>query len=175
MALRPKVEEALNQQIKAEFSAQHTYLSMAAYFYAQDMTGFARWLRHHADEEEFHAMKIYDFIHDRGGQAKLLGVDAPKTEWNSPLEALQDALKHEKHVTDLINKLVELAEKEKDHASFSFLQWYVDEQVEEEAIVQAVIADLERVGDFKPMLVMLDRELGRQVVGGGETGESDES
>jgi ferritin len=170
--LKARVEEALNKQIKAELTAQHTYLSMASYFYDQDMTGFARWLRHHADEEEFHAMKIYDFIHDRGGRAKLLGVDAAKTDWSSPLEVLQDALKHEQHVTDLINKLVELASAENDHATFSFLQWYVDEQVEEEAIVQAIIHDLERIGDFKPMLVTLDRELGRQVNEG--AGEEEE-
>lgn len=168
--LKAKMAEALNEQINAEFMAHFTYLSMAAYFYAQNLMGFARWLRHHAEEEHFHAMKIYDFIHERGGHAELKALQAPKTQWGSALEVFEDALKHEQHVTELIHKLVDLAAAERDHATASFLKWYVDEQVEEEAIVDAVIQDVKRIGDFTPMLVMLDRELGRQA----DSGEEDE-
>lgn len=159
---KEKVQQALNDQVNAELSAYYTYLSMAAYFYAENLPGFAAWMRHHAEEEEFHAMKIYDFINERGGKVVLQPIAGPKTTWETPLEAFEDAFKHERHVTELINKLVDLAIAEGDHATNSFLQWYVDEQVEEEAVVDAVVQDLKRIGDFGPGIFMLDRELAVQ-------------
>jgi len=158
--LSPKMQEALNAQVNAEFSAFYTYLSMSAFFEAESLSGFATWMLHHAEEEQMHAMKIYNFINERGGQVELRGLGDPKTKWDSPLAAFEDALEHERKVTYLINQLVNLAIEENDHATNSFLQWFVDEQVEEEKVVDDVIQDLKRVGDSNLAIFMLDRELG---------------
>ena len=155
-----KMQAALNNQINAEFSAFYTYLSMSAHFEAENLPGFATWMGHHAEEEQMHAMKIYDYVNERGGKVQLQAIDTPKTSWDSPLDAFEDALEHERHVTHLINKLVDLAIEESDHATNSFLQWFVDEQVEEEKVVDDVIQDLKRVGDSNLAIFMLDRELG---------------
>jgi ferritin len=157
--LSKKIQKALNDQVNAELSAYYTYLSMSAFFEDQNLRGFAAWMRHHSDEEMVHAMKIYDFINERRGRVMLQPIAQPKTDWESSLAAFEDALEHEKHVTKLINDLVDLSIKDSDHATNSFLQWFVDEQVEEEAVVDAVIQDLKRVGDFGPGLFLLDREL----------------
>ncbi|MCY4526710.1 MAG: ferritin, partial [Anaerolineaceae bacterium] len=114
----------------------------------------------HADEEMVHAMKILDYINERNGRVLLLPLDQPQIDWESPLDVFQSALKHEQHVTQLINDLVLLSSQENDQASFSFLQWFVDEQVEEEALVDAAVQDLKLVGDYGPGLFLLDRELG---------------
>jgi ferritin len=116
-------------------------------------------MRNHSDEEMVHAMKIYDFINERRGRVTLQAIAQPRNSWDSSLAAFEDALEHEKHVTALIDQLVDLSIKESDHATNSFLQWFVDEQVEEEAVVDAAIQDLKRVGDFPPGLFLLDREL----------------
>lgn len=158
--LTEKIQQALNDQLNAELQAYYTYLSVSAYFEDQNLKGFAAWMRNHSDEELMHAMKIYDFINARRGRVQLQAIPQPRIEWESALEAFEDALKHEQHVTHLINKLVELATQENDYATHSFLQWFVDEQVEEEAIVDDVIQDLRRVGDYGPGLFLLDRELG---------------
>lgn len=160
--LKPEVEAALNEQINAELGAYYTYLSMAAYFYAENLNGFAAWMRHHSDEEQFHAMKIYDYINERGGTVELKPISGPPTTWDSPVAAFEDALKHEQHVTHLINKLVDLSIEHSDHATNSFLQWFVDEQVEEEDVVDTVLQDLKRVGESGVALFMLDRELSQQ-------------
>jgi ferritin len=164
------MQDALNTQINAELHAFYTYLSMSAYFESEGYPGFAAWMRHHSDEEMVHAMKIYDYIIDRRSSVKLKAISEPRTEWSRPLEVLEDALKHEQHVTKLINDLVALARDERDYATDSFLQWFVDEQVEEEQIVDAIIQDLEHIGDFGPGLYMLDRELGHP---SGEAAEED--
>lgn len=161
--LKPAIQEALNNQINAEFQAFYTYLSMSAYFEAENLPGFAAWMHHHATEEQAHAMRIYNFVNERKGRIKLQALSQPRTEWSNAVEALEDALKHEEHVTDLINKLVDIAIKHSDHATNSFLQWFVDEQVEEENIVDNLLQDLKRIGDFGPGLFMLDRELAGQV------------
>lgn len=173
--MNEKVQAALNAQINMELGAFYTYLAMAAYFESEALPGFAAWMHHHADEEMMHAMKIYDFVHRRRGRVLLTAIAAPKTEWASPLEAMQGALGHEQKVTAAINALVELSRAEGDHATASFLQWYVDEQVEEEEIVDAAIQKLRRIGDFGPGLYMLDKEMGEQAGGEGEAGEEDAS
>ncbi len=157
--LSEKMQDALNAQINMELSAYYTYLSMAAHFQAETLTGFSAWMYHHAQEEMGHAMKIYDYINDRRGRVKLLALAAPPSDWKTILAAFEDALKHEQKVTASINKLVDLALQEGDHATHSFLKWFVDEQVEEEAVVDAAIQDLKRIGDFGPGIFMLDREL----------------
>ncbi len=164
--LKEKVQAALNEQVNAEFSAFYTYLSMAAHFQAENLPGFAAWMHNHAQEELVHAMKIYDFINERNGRVELKPLAGPKTHWATPVEAFEDALRHEQHVTHLINQLVDLAIAESDHATNSFLQWFVDEQVEEEAVVDAVLQDLRRVGDSNLAIFMLDRELGAGIGSG---------
>ena len=159
--LSSKIKDALNAQINAELFAFYTYLSMSAYFAAEGYPGFAAWMRHHSDEEMVHAMKIYNYIIDRRGIVKLDALEAPRTAWDKPLDVVRDALKNEQTVTKLINDLVALAREEHDYATDSFLKWFVDEQVEEEQIVDAIIQDLEHIGDFGPGLYMLDRELSR--------------
>ena len=144
--LSETMQQALNNQINMEIGAFYTYLSMSAHFQSEGLEGFARWMKHHSDEEMVHAMKLYQYIQDRRGKVTLQTVNAPPTAWASPLAVFEDALKHEQMVTASINALVDKARDERDHATTSFLQWFVDEQVEEEAIVDAAISDLRRVG-----------------------------
>jgi len=166
-----KIEEAFNKQINAETFSAYLYWSMAAYFDSVDLPGFANWMRLQGQEEMTHAAKFYDFIRDRGGRVRLTAIEAPKGDWASPLEAFKDAYKHEQKVTGLIHDLVELAGEEKDHAAANFLQWFVAEQVEEEANADRIVKVLERIGEAAGPLLMLDRELGGRSAGG--AGESE--
>lgn len=158
--LSDKMQEALNAQINAELFSSYLYLSMAAYFYAENFPGFANWMRVQEQEERTHAYKFYNYIVSRNGRVNLRPIEGPQVEWASPLAAFEDAYQHERNVTGLIHKLVDLALSEGDHATHSFLKWFVDEQVEEEASVGAVVQDLRRAGDSPHILFMLDRELG---------------
>jgi len=158
-----KMEEALNAQVNAELYSAYLYLSMESYFQSLNLNGFANWMRVQTQEEVSHAMKIYDFINERGGRALLKGIDAPPTEWNSPLAVFKAAYAHEQKVTGLINGLVDLAIKEKDHATNSFLQWFVNEQVEEEASADEIVQQLKMMEKAPGGMFMLDRELGQRV------------
>lgn len=158
--MNKKVEKALNEQVNMELGAYYTYLSMSSHFQSTGFPGFAAWMGHHASEEMVHAMKIYDYIHRRNGNVKLMKIDAPQHSWDSPLAAFEDAYKHERKVSTSIDNLVKLAREENDNATESFLQWFVDEQVEEEEIVSNAIDQLKLIGDFGPGLFLLDRELG---------------
>ncbi|GIL14632.1 MAG: ferritin [Chloroflexota bacterium] len=160
--LSEKMQAALNAQINMEFFASYQYLAMAAYFESENLMGFANWMHMQSQEENMHAMKFYHYVNDRRGRVTLQALDMPKTAWSSPLEAFEDALKHEQKVTAKINALVDLAIQESDHATNSFLKWFVDEQVEEEANVDAVIQDLKRIGSASQGLFMLDRELAQR-------------
>lgn len=155
-----KVLKLLNEQVNHEFYAAYLYLSMSANFESKSLKGFANWMRVQYEEELIHALKIFDFIGDRGEQAILTQIATPKASWKSPLEAFADAYKHEQKVTALINNLVDVAEKAKDRASYSFLQWYVDEQVEEEAQTSELVDKLKMIKDNAHALLMLDNELG---------------
>jgi ferritin len=157
--LSEKMQAALNAQINAELYSSYLYLSMAAYFEAQNLMGFANWMNKQSGEETTHGMKFYNYIHSRRGRVTLTALEGPKTEWKSSLAVFEDSLKHEQKVTGLINKLMDLAIAESDHATISFLKWFVDEQVEEESNVDAVIQDLKRIGDAPQGLFILDREL----------------
>jgi ferritin len=154
-----KIQEALNKQINAELYSSYLYLSMSSYFQSINLNGFANWMRCQAQEELVHAMKFYNFINDRGGIVKLAPIEGPPIKWNSPLHAFQEAYAHEEKVTGLINDLVELTMKQKDHASVTFLQWFVNEQVEEEASADGVVQQLKLAGDVGSGLFMIDREL----------------
>jgi ferritin len=157
-----KMEKAFNGQINAELYSAYLYLSMEAHFKSKNLNGFAGWLRIQAQEEVKHAMKFYDHILERGGSVTLKAIDEPKIEWKTALEAFEDAYKHEQKVTGLINGLVDLSYTEKDYASRSFLKWFVDEQVEEEASAGEVVAKLKMIKDMPGALLMLDHHMGKR-------------
>jgi ferritin len=162
VALTKVMQDALNTQIRSEFASAYTYLAMSAHCAAQSLNGFARWLRVQAQEEAGHAMKIYDYLEDRGGRVALQAVDRPPAEWNAPLDLFQDVLAHERKVTAEIDALYALALQEKDYASQAFLQWFVTEQIEEEKTATQVVETLRLVGDRREALIMVDRELGQR-------------
>ena len=158
-----KMEEALNGQVNAELYSAYLYLSMESYFKSLNLNGFAGWMRVQTQEEAAHAMKIYDFINERGGRAILKAIEGPETEWDSPLAVFEAVYVHEQKVTGLINDLVDLAIKEKDHATNTFLQWFVNEQVEEESSADEVVQQLKMMENAPGGMFMLDRELGQRV------------
>ena len=161
--INKKMEEALNGQVNAELYSAYLYLSMESYFKSLNLNGFANWMRVQTQEEIVHATKIYDFINERGGRAILKAIEGPPTTWDSPRAVFEAAYKHEQKVTGLINDLVDLAIKEKDHASNTFLQWFVNEQVEEEASADAIVQQLKMMESAPGGLFMLDRELAQRV------------
>lgn len=161
--LKKKVENALNKHLNAEFYSSYLYLSMAAYFESINLKGFANWMRVQAQEELVHAIKFYDFIIERGGKAVLSSIEGPSTKWQSPLAVFEHAYKHEQKVTGLINNLVDLSIAEQDHATNNFLQWFIAEQVEEEASADEVVQKIKLMGDASGGLFMLDQELAQRV------------
>lgn len=154
-----KMEKALNGQVNAELYSSYLYLSMSAYFESLKLKGFANWMRVQAQEEAVHAMKIYDHIIERSGRVILRAVEAPPTGWDSPLAVFEQVYSHERKVTGLINDLVDLATSENDPATKSFLQWFVDEQAEEEDSANQVLQKLKLVGEAPDGLFMIDGEL----------------
>ena len=161
--LSEKTQKALNDQMSFEAYSAYIYMSMAAYFDSIDLTGFASWMKVQFREEMFHASKFYDFINGRGGRVLLATIDAPPIEWDSPQAAFENALEHERIVTGRINDMVSAALKEKDHATANFLQWFVAEQVEEEASVDTVVQRLKLADGAPGALFLLDQELGQRV------------
>jgi ferritin len=158
-----KIEKAINEQINAELYSAYLYLAMDAYFAAEGLAGFAHWMRMQVQEEMFHAMKMYDFLNERGGRVALAAIARPPADWKSPLDVFEEVAGHEAKVTGLINSLVNLALAEKDHATNIFLQWFVTEQVEEEASAGAVLQKLKLIGTDASGLFVLDREMGQRV------------
>ena len=158
-----KMEKALNDQINAELYSAYLYLSMVAYFESENLPGFATWMRAQTQEEVMHAMKMYDYVNERGGRVILKAIDEPPAKWESPLAAFEAAYKHEQLVTGRINDLVDLAIEEKDHAANTFLQWFVNEQVEEETSADAVVQQLKMAEGAPGALFMIDREMGQRV------------
>jgi len=158
-----KMQDAMNEQIKWELYSAYLYMAMSAQFLSTNLMGFANWMRVQAQEETVHALKFYDFINQRGGRVELRAVDAPPKEWESPLTIFREAYAHERIVTGRIGDLVDLARKERDHASEIFLQWFVTEQVEEEASADEVVQELKRIEGNSGALFMLDRELAQRV------------
>ena len=161
--LNKKIEDAFNVQMNWELYSAYLYLSMAAYFDSINLPGFANWMRIQVQEELAHAMKFYDHLNDRSGRVKLQTIKAPETDWESPLAAFEDTLEHEQEVSLKINKLVKLTRDELDTAAEIFLQWFVTEQVEEEASADKAIQDLKLAADAPGALVMLDREMAQRV------------
>ena len=157
--MKPKVEKALNEQIHAEFFSFYLYLSVAAYFTSNHLDGFAHWMRIQAQEEFNHAMKLFDYLNERGGTVELLPLDGPTRDWPSPSAAVESVLNHERAISGRINALVDLATAETDHATTVMLHWYVNEQVEEEATADTLFHQVKMVESSPHGLLMIDREL----------------
>jgi len=157
--LAQKVQDALNDQMNAELYSAHLYLSMAAYFESVNLSGMAQWMLAQAREETEHGLKFFKYINDRNGRVELGGIDAPQKDWKTPLAVFEDAYAHEQKVTAKIAALVDLAAGAKDHATTVFLNWFVSEQVEEEAGVLRIIERIKLAKDAPGALFMIDREL----------------
>lgn len=160
--LSSKMQDVLNRQINAEMYSSYLYLSMSAYFEANSLKGMAHWMRIQAQEEEIHAMKLYDFVNNRDGRVVLAEIAAPKTEWVDPIEAFEDAYKHELKITGLINDLMNTAVAEKDHAAHDYLEWFANEQVQEESDAKLIVDQLKMVGGQGLGLFMIDQQLGQR-------------
>ncbi|MEO0078960.1 MAG: ferritin [candidate division WOR-3 bacterium] len=157
-----KIEEAFNDQVKYELESAYIYLSMSAWFATQGLDGMARWMSAQTQEELTHAMRFYKHIIERGGQVKLQPIAQPPLEWKSALDVFEAAYKHEQFITGRIDLLMKLSHEENDFASRSLLQWFVDEQVEEEESTSRVAQQLKLVGSDGRGVLMLDRELGQR-------------
>ena len=157
-----RTQEALIRHANAEFYSSYLYLSMSAYFRSINLPGFAHWMRVQAREELAHALKFYDHVIERGGRANLQLVEAPPAQWDSPLVVFEDTYRHEQKVTGLISQLVDEAVQTRDHATSNFLQWFVSEQVEEEASADAIVQRLKLVGNAPGGLLIVDNELAQR-------------
>jgi ferritin len=158
-----KMESAINEQINWELYSSYLYMSMAAYFESINLKGCSSWMRKQAMEELTHVKRFYDFLTARGGRVLLSEIKAPPTEWETPLTVFEETLKHEQHVTSRINDLVDLSLELRDHATNSFLKWFVDEQVEEEESVDEVLQSLKLNESNPGGLFMIDKELAQRV------------
>lgn len=172
--LKSKIEKVLNKQINAELWSAYLYLSMSAYFESTNLDGFANWMKAQAQEEVSHAMRLYNHVVDRGGRVKLSAIDDVPNEWDSPVEVFEETYEHEQKVTSLINNLVDLAKSENDHATLNMLQWFIDEQVEEEDSADEILQKLKLIGDNTSGLFMLDQELGQRKFTGDITAQQTE-
>ena len=160
--LTETVEKALNEQINRELFSAYLYLSMAADFESKNLAGFAKWMKAQSAEELNHAMKLFNYVLERGGHVELMAIEKPQQTWESPLKAFQDAYDHERFITQSIYSLLEIAQSAKDYGTMEFLQWYVKEQVEEEAQADHIVKKLEMINDAPAGMLMLDHELGQR-------------
>ena len=156
------MQNAINEQIKDELYSAYLYLSMAAYFEATGLPGFARWMRVQSQEEVDHAMKFFDFVNERGGRVELRPIEQPTVEFESPLAVFEATYEHEQKVTGLIHNLYALAMEENDYAAQVMLHWFIDEQVEEEKTINEILGRLELAGDDRTALLILDEQMGRR-------------
>jgi ferritin len=160
--LAKDLEAKLNQQVNAELFSSYLYLSMAAYFDSINLEGFAHWMRVQTAEENEHGLMFFDYINERNGRVLLTKIEGPKTDWKSPLDAFEEAYEHEKHISELIDNLVNHAREIQDNATDEFLQWFVEEQVEEEVSTYRIVQQLKLIGDDRAGLYLLDRELAKR-------------
>ena len=156
------MQDAISEQINKELYSSYLYLSMAAYFENKNLGGFAQWMRVQEGEEREHAMKFFNFLLDRGGQVSLKAIDAPPASWKSDIELFKEVAAHEAKVTGLINALYELALKEKDYPAQVLLQWYINEQVEEEKNAAEIVSRLEMIERHETAVLQLDHQLSKR-------------
>jgi ferritin len=164
MVLGTEVQKAINEQINDELYSAYLYLSMSAYCDTSNLLGFAHWMRLQSQEELTHAMKLFDFVHDRGGQALLKAINQPPADFKSPLDVMEQALAHERQVSQMIHRLYEFATNEKDYATLAQLQWFLLEQVEEEKRASEIVQQIKLAGNQGPALLLLDRQLGSRTL-----------
>ena len=160
--IKQNLEKAINKQINAELWSGYLYLSMSAYFESLNLGGFAQWMRIQAQEEVGHAMRFYKHIIERRGRVTVGAINAPPSNWKSPLHAFEEAFKHEQKVTGMIDDIADIAKKENDYATTSMLKWFIDEQVEEELSTDTIVQKLKMIGTNTGALYMLDHELGER-------------
>ena len=156
------MQDAINEQIKNEFYSAYLYLSMSAYFEAKNLPGFANWTRVQFAEEQGHALKLYDFVLERGGKVSLMTIDQPPTEWSTNLQVFEQIYAHEQKVTGLIHSLYETALAEKDYAAQMMLQWFITEQVEEEKNASTIVEQLKLIDARGTAVLMLDHQLAKR-------------
>jgi ferritin len=161
--LNKRVEAALNDQVNKEFYSAYLYLSMSSYFEEKNLQGFSNYMKVQYQEEVSHAMKIFNYIMERGGRAILQPIDEVKVDWKDVIEVFEDTCEHEKFITDSINTLVDISQEERDHATVNMLQWFVSEQVEEEATPNGILEQLKMVDGKGAGLFMIDREQSARV------------
>lgn len=157
--LKQTIEKALNKQVELEASSSQFYLAMASWAETQGLTGSAKFLYEHSDEERFHMLKLIKFINERGGKAKIPALSAPPISFKGLKSIFESLLEHELNVTDSINNVVDQCLSEKDYTTHNFMQWYVSEQLEEEALARTIIDKLNMIGEDKGGLYMFDRDL----------------
>jgi ferritin len=157
------MEKALNDQVNAELFSSYLYLAMSAWFVRKNLPGFAHWMYIQTQEEATHGLMLFNFINERGGTAELKAITKPEPVWKDPIEVFEAVLKHEQKVTGLINNLVDIAIQEKDHATNNKLQWFVSEQVEEEANATEILEQLKIIAGKGQGLLLMDRELKARV------------
>ena len=160
--MKQAVQEAVNEQIKHELESAYVYLSMSAHFEAENLPGFARWMRLQAQEELGHAMRLFDYMNDRGGRVVLQAVEQPPAKFESPLKVFEQALEHEQKVTVLIERLYEIAHENRDYATQVQLNWFLTEQVEEENSAELIVEQMRMAGSDRAALLMLDHKLGQR-------------
>ncbi len=160
--IEKRMQDEINKQINEELFSAYLYQSMSAYFEDLNLKGFAAWFTFQSKEEMMHANKFYNFLVERGGRIELEAIEKPQKEWDSPLAAFEAAYEHEKHITSRINEMIDVAEEIKDRPSISMLQWFIDEQVEEEASVDEYVQLLKMIGNENKGIFMIDRELARR-------------
>jgi len=161
--INDKIVNSINKQVNEELYSAYLYLAMSAYFEEMGLKGFSSWMKVQVQEEIAHAMKFYNFLLDRGAKVKLASLKAPEANWENPLKAFEAALYHERFITGCINELANISFELKDHSTSSFLKWFIDEQVEEEATAGDIVAKLKFAGNDGGALLMLDKELGTRV------------
>ncbi len=162
MKISKKMQDAINVQMKNEYDNAFLYLSIASWFEQKSLKGFAHWNFVQYQEEQEHALKFYNYLLERQGEAIVDAVAKPQKDWNSVIDVFKDILAKEKETTENIYKLYEIALEEKDYTTQGFLKWYLDEQVEEEDNASTILEKLEMIGDSKSALVLLDKELGER-------------
>lgn len=162
MNLSARLQESFNNQINAELSSAYLYLSMAAYFEDKNLPGFSNWMRKQNEEETAHAMRFFDYVHDRGGRAALQAIEQPDADFRSPLDVMERTLNHERKVTALINRMYQLAIEESDYAAQVMLHELINEQVEEEKTAEELVEHLRLIDGDGSGLLLLDARLAQR-------------
>ena len=161
--IKKPLENALNEQINAEFHSAYIYLSMSSYFLSVGLGGYANWMRVQYQEELAHATRFFDYVNERGGRVKLSPIQEVQVDFSGIVDVFEKTLEHEQVVTGMIDHLMDLSIQESDHATKSFLQWFVDEQVEEEANIEQILNNLKLINGEGQGLLMMDREMQTRV------------